>query len=105
MWHCLHTFLSRVYEVLISVLPGINCSCAVVRRCLGWARVLFAEGPRVVVNTLTLVSVIRADLIPDHEEEALRHLSDHSQVQALIQGTMIFTTIFWLFTVIQLTIA
>ena len=40
--------------------------------CLGWARVLFAEGPRVVVNTLTLVSVIHADLIPDHEAEALR---------------------------------
>jgi len=69
----------------------------------------------VVVNTLTLVSVIRADLIPDHEAEALSaigrffenvgHLYDHNQVQALILGTMTFTTIFWLFTVIQLTIA
>ena len=68
-----------------------------------------------VVNTLTLVSVIRADLIPDHEAEALsaigqffeniRHLYDHNQVQALILGTMTFTTMFWLFTVIQLTIA
>ena len=85
------------------------------RSCVGWARVLFAEGPRVVVNTLTLVSVIRADLIPDHEAEALSaigrffenvgHLYDHNQVQALILGTMTFTTIFWLFTVIQLTIA
>ena len=68
-----------------------------------------------VVNTLTLVSVIRADLIPDHEAEAVSaigrffgnvgHLYDHNQVQALILGTMTFTTIFWLFTVIQLTIA
>ncbi|PUU82589.1 hypothetical protein B9Z19DRAFT_1190260 [Tuber borchii] len=81
----------------------------------GWARVLFAEGPRVVVNTLTLVSVIRVDLIPDHEAEALSaigrffknvgHLYDHKQVQALIPGTMTFATIFWLFTIIELTIA
>ncbi|PUU82590.1 hypothetical protein B9Z19DRAFT_1120486 [Tuber borchii] len=64
---------------------------------------------------LTLVSVIRADLIPDHEVEALSaigrffenvgHLYDHNQVQALILGTMTFTSIFWLFTIIQLTIA
>ena len=68
-----------------------------------------------VVNTLTFVSVIRADLIPDHEADALSaigrifenvgHLYDHNQVQALILGTMTFTTIFLLFMVIQLTIA
>ena len=68
-----------------------------------------------MVNTLILVSVIRADLIPDHEAEALSaicrffenvgHLYDHNQVQALILGTMTFTIIFWLFTVIPLTIA
>ena len=63
-----------------------------------------------VVNTLTLVSVI-----PDYEAEALSaigqffenvgHLYDQNQGQALILGTITFTTIFWLFTVIQLTIA
>ena len=90
----------------------MDCEYTVGRRCLRWARVLFAEGPRVVVNILTLVSVICADLIPDHEAEALsairpffENLYDHNQVQALIVGTMTFTTIFWLFTVMQLTIA
>ena len=77
--------------------------------------VFFTEGPRVVVNTLTLVSVIRANLIPNHKEEALSaigwffenvgHVYDHKQVQSPILGTMTFTTITWLFTAIQLTIA
>ena len=68
-----------------------------------------------VVNILTLVFVIRADLIPDHEAETLSaisrffenvgHLYDHNQVQALIPVTMTFMPIVSLFTVIQLTIA
>ncbi|RPA91166.1 hypothetical protein L873DRAFT_1831484 [Choiromyces venosus 120613-1] len=81
----------------------------------GWTRVLFAEGPRVVINTLTLVSVIRADLIPDDSTEAfsamgrffenIGHLYKENRVQTLILGTMTFTTILWLFTIIQLIIA
>ncbi|PWW77920.1 hypothetical protein C7212DRAFT_63764, partial [Tuber magnatum] len=81
----------------------------------GWMRVLFAEGPRVAINTVTLVSVIRADLIPDDATEALGaigrffenigHLYSENRVQALILGAMTFTTIFWLFTIVRLTIA
>ncbi|CUS13184.1 unnamed protein product [Tuber aestivum] len=81
----------------------------------GWLRVLFAEGPRVVINTATLVSVIRADLIPEDATEALGaigrffenvgHLYSENKIQALILGAMTFTTIFWFFTIIRLTIA
>ena len=58
-----------------------------------------------VVNTLALLTVILADLIPDYEAEALSligqffenvgPLYDYNQVKALILGTMTFTTIFW----------
>ena len=68
-----------------------------------------------VINTLTLISVIQADLLPDNYTatlseigkvfENIKHLYDENKMQVLILSTMAFTTILWVFKVIQLIIA
>lgn len=81
----------------------------------GWVGVVFAEGPRVVINTFTLVSVVSADLLPEKEAEALSaiskffenidHLWSENKIQVVVLCSMAFTTILWIFAVLQLLIA
>ncbi|KAL7273493.1 Potassium transporter [Rhizina undulata] len=81
----------------------------------GWVRILVAEGPRVVINTLTLVSVVRADLLPTTETETLSilaklfenigHLAETSSIEAMTLSTMAFTTVLWVFGILQLLLA
>ncbi|KAI5852621.1 hypothetical protein DFP73DRAFT_589695 [Morchella snyderi] len=81
----------------------------------GWVGVVFAEGPRVVINTFTLVSVVSADLLPEKETEALSaiskffenidHLWSENKIQVVVLCSMAFTTILWVFAVLQLLIA
>lgn len=82
---------------------------------LGWVRIVFAEGPRVVVNAFTLASVVRADLVPKGQIEALsvfskflenvQHLYVQNEIQVVILCSMAFTTILWIFAMLQLLLA
>ncbi|KAF8456028.1 hypothetical protein BDZ91DRAFT_615813, partial [Kalaharituber pfeilii] len=83
----------------------------------GWIRTIFAEGPRQVINGLTLYSVMEADLIPQKVAKGdelnaiitffknFGILARQDQAQAVILGAMCFTLIIWVFAMLQLFIA
>ncbi|KAG8532731.1 uncharacterized protein KY384_002608 [Bacidia gigantensis] len=83
-----------------------------------WLRVVFAEGPRQVINAITLYSVLKADLIPEGKHAAtkgqspvgqffdnIRILANQSTQQATILFGMLYVLIIWLFTAVSLFIA
>lgn len=82
---------------------------------LGWVRIVFAEGPRVVINALTLATIVKADLVPKGQLEPLSGFSKffeniqllyaQNKVQVFTLGSMTFTTILWLFSMLQLLLA
>jgi Fungal potassium channel len=82
---------------------------------LAWIRIVFAEGPRNVVNALTLYSVVQAKLVPngpshDHAPIAqffvnLRILANSSRIQAVVLGGMAWTLVVWTFRALNLLIA
>jgi hypothetical protein len=82
---------------------------------IGWARIIFAEGPRVVINTLIFISVTKASDIVQHQSNAIsvfqkfgqnvEALYQQNKVQVLILGTMAFTTLMWIFAILRLLIA
>ena len=82
---------------------------------LAWLRVLVAEGPRQVINAMTLYEVLQADLIPTGEHAPPKGTSQFSQFwnniealgeeslqQALILLAMLFTFIIWVFSILSL---
>lgn len=68
-----------------------------------------------VINAFTLASVVSADLIPEKETKGLsavskffeniQHLYAENKIQVLILGSMTFTTILWIFAILQLLLA
>ncbi|KAL8728903.1 MAG: hypothetical protein Q9181_005180 [Wetmoreana brouardii] len=81
-------------------------------------RIIFAEGPRQLLNAQTLYSVMQANLVPAGEHAAkdghspiaqfwvnLRILADHNREQAAILFGMLFTLIIWVFSVLSLLLA
>lgn len=84
-----------------------------------WLRILFAEGPRQVINALTLYSVMQLNLIPTGDNAAkdghtpivqffvnVGLLADKSgKDQAVILFGMLFTLIIWVITLINLMVA
>ncbi|KAL8920677.1 MAG: hypothetical protein Q9208_006159 [Pyrenodesmia sp. 3 TL-2023] len=83
-----------------------------------WIRIIFAEGPRQLLNAQTLYSVMQADLVPTREHPAkdgrsgiaqfwhnLQILADHNKEQAAILFGMVFTVVIWVFSVISLLLA
>lgn len=73
-----------------------------------WLRIIFAEGPRQVINALTLYSVIKADLVPAGEHKVtkgntqisqffvnIQILANHNKDQAAILFGMLFTLVIW----------
>ncbi|KAI4121364.1 MAG: hypothetical protein LQ338_006405 [Usnochroma carphineum] len=83
-----------------------------------WMRIVFAEGPRQLLNAQTLYSVMQADLVPAGDHAAkdghspiaqfwsnLQILASHNKEQAAILFGMLFTLIIWLFSVISLLLA
>jgi len=81
----------------------------------GAVRVIFAEGPRQVVNALTLYSVMRANLIPVGANAAtdghtpviqffynVKILADEHTEQAVILFSMLFTLVIWVFSALSL---
>lgn len=75
----------------------------------GWVRIIFAEGPRVVINALTFISVTQADVIVhsgqwdgwDKFGKNVQALYDENKLQVMILGTMAFTSLFWVMAVLR----
>ena len=83
-----------------------------------WLRVCFAEGPRQVINALTLYSVMRADLVPTGSHAAkdghtpivqffvnLQILAGTEKEQAAILFGMLYTLVIWVFSALSLIVA
>lgn len=80
-----------------------------------WIRILICQGPRQVVNALTLWSVFRAQLQPAEAKdvgdalkrffENVKLLADEEQHQAVILSGMIFTLVIWVFSALSLLLA
>ncbi|KKY14157.1 putative pheromone-regulated membrane protein 6 [Diplodia seriata] len=84
----------------------------------GAFRIILAEGPRQVVNAVTLWAAMKADLLPegDHAETDghssleqfwfnVKLLANEQQEQAIILSTMLFTLVIWVFAVLGLILA
>ncbi|KAI9818932.1 MAG: hypothetical protein M1827_007753 [Pycnora praestabilis] len=83
-----------------------------------WLRIVFAQGPRQVINALTLYSVMQANLIPQGSHAAshghsafvqffvnVEFLADSNQEQAVILFSMLFTLVIWVFSALSFMIA
>jgi len=81
-------------------------------------RIIFAEGPRQVVNALTLYSVMQLNLIPEGKHAAnngrsaiaqffinVQVLANSNKQQAVILFSMLFTLIIWVISALSLAIA
>lgn len=81
-------------------------------------RIIFAEGPRQLLNAQTLYSVMQADLVPAGAHAAkdghspiaqfwinLQILASHNREQAAILFGMLFTLIIWILSLISLLLA
>lgn len=86
--------------------------------CVAWLRICFAEGPRQVINALTLYSVMRADLLPAGVHRAsdghtpvvqffvnVQILAQHNNQQAAILFGMLYTLVIWVISAISLILA
>ncbi|KAI4721468.1 hypothetical protein E4T48_02307 [Aureobasidium sp. EXF-10727] len=84
----------------------------------GAVRIIFAEGPRQVVNAITLYSFMQSDLIPmgDHAATAnhssfeqfwinVETLAESNREQAVVLFTMLFTLVIWVISALCLIIA
>lgn len=85
---------------------------------LAWMRIIFAEGPRQVINALTLYSVMQANLVPTGAHKAthghtliaqffvnVKILASHNREQAAILFGMLFTLIIWVIAAMSLFVA
>lgn len=84
----------------------------------GAVRIILAEGPRQVVNALTLYSVMQANLIPTGTHAAthghsaftqfwynLQILADQHLEESIILFSMLFTLVVWLISALSLVVA
>lgn len=81
-----------------------------------WMNTVFADGPRQVLNAITLWSVMQADLIPGGEHAPkdngngevwqffnnVRILAEENNLQAVVLFGMLFTLIIWVLSVLKL---
>lgn len=82
---------------------------------IAWIRILICQGPRQVINALTLWSVFRAQLQPADAQdvgdalkrffENVKLLADKEQHQSVILSGMIFTLVIWVFSALSLLLA
>lgn len=86
--------------------------------CQACLRIVFAEGPRQVINAITLYSVMQADLVPTGQHKVtkghtpisqffinIQILANHNKEQAAILFGMLFTLIIWVLYALGLLIA
>lgn len=84
----------------------------------GAVRIIFAEGPRQVVNAITLYSFMQSDLIPTGDPAAtadhssfeqfwinVETLAEANREQAVVLFTMLFTLVIWVISALCLIIA
>ncbi|OJJ85934.1 uncharacterized protein ASPGLDRAFT_122495 [Aspergillus glaucus CBS 516.65] len=83
-----------------------------------WMNTVFADGPRQVVNAMTLYSVMQMDLLPGGKNaeksddsgaaqffENVRILAVNNNLRAVVLFSMLFTLVIWVLSVIKLLIA
>ncbi|KKK12310.1 hypothetical protein ARAM_001374 [Aspergillus rambellii] len=84
-----------------------------------WMNTLLADGPRQVVNAITLYSVMRMDLLPGGENaveeknkaailqffDNVRILAEENNLRALVLAGMLFTLFIWVLSIIKLALA
>lgn len=80
-----------------------------------WIRIIFCQGPRQVVNALTLYSVFQANLEPTAAKNVgsalsqffknIGILASQQHQQAVILSGMLFTLVIWLFAALSLILA
>ncbi|KAG5357681.1 putative vacuolar membrane protein [Yarrowia sp. C11] len=68
----------------------------------GWANLLLAEGPRQVLNALTLYSVLKID---DDFVGAVTALAQNSHVEAVVVSFMAFSLLIWVISMIMFILA
>ncbi|KAJ5090039.1 hypothetical protein N7532_008723 [Penicillium argentinense] len=81
-----------------------------------WMNTVFADGPRQVINAITLWSVMKADLVPGGENankddgsspilqffNNVKILAEDNNLQAVVLFGMLFTLIIWVLSVLKL---
>ena len=82
---------------------------------IAWIRIIFCQGPRQVVNALTLYSVFKAKLDPTQAADVgstiltffknIGILAQEEHQQAVILSGMLFTLIIWIFAALSLILA
>ena len=82
---------------------------------IAWIRIIFCQGPRQVVNALTLYSVFKAKLDPTEASDVgssiltffknIGILANEEHQQAVILSGMVFTLVIWIFGALSLIIA
>ena len=83
-----------------------------------WMNTVFADGPRQVVNAITLYSVMQMDLLPGGQNaeksddsgaaqffENVKILAVNNNLRAVVLFSMLFTLVIWVLSVIKLLIA
>ena len=83
-----------------------------------WLRIVFAEGPRQVVNAITLYSVLRLKLVPEGEHAPsdghspvvqffvnVGILADSNHLQAVILFGMLWTLVIWVISALSLIVS
>ncbi|KAF9888664.1 hypothetical protein FE257_008422 [Aspergillus nanangensis] len=82
-----------------------------------WMNIVFADGPRQVVNAFTLYEVMQMNLIGDHiskDNDApavvqffqnVKILADENNLRALVLFGMLFTLVIWVLSVLRLLLA
>ena len=108
----LFTYFS--FEGMLGTADGFTCILILI----AWLRICFAEGPRQVINALTLYSVMQANLVPTGKHAAthghtpivqffvnVQILADKDKEQAAIYFGMLFTLVIWIFSAMSLLMA
>ncbi|KAJ5525453.1 hypothetical protein N7494_012103 [Penicillium frequentans] len=81
-----------------------------------WMNTIFADGPRQVINAITLYSVMKLDLLPGGENTTsdgnasgiiqffnnIKVLAEENNLQAVVLFGMLFTLIIWVLSVLKL---
>ncbi|KAF2802445.1 uncharacterized protein BDZ99DRAFT_503897 [Mytilinidion resinicola] len=80
--------------------------------------IIVAEGPRVVINALTLWAVMKASLIPNGQNKStdghsnfqqffinLSHLAQNNRTEVAVYGAMLFTLVVWVIAALSLLVA
>ncbi|KAK1146282.1 Potassium transporter [Aspergillus melleus] len=84
-----------------------------------WMNTIFADGPRQVVNAITLYSVMKMDLLPGGENASsdsdspaffqffdnVKILAEHNNLRAVVLFGMLFTLIIWVLSILKLALA